>query len=96
MFARIEPLSAVIRVWVDGCVYGDPYEWVATVRWLKPNEVEILGYTKRVTPSIWKAIIRECQAVGITSIIATSYKSGERREKRITVPTREHHFYERE
>lgn len=87
MIARIEPLTAVIRVWVDGGVYGDPYEWVATVRWLRPSQVEILGYTKKVTPSIWRAVIKECQQHKIEKILAVTYAGGKRKEKWICVPS---------
>jgi hypothetical protein len=87
MKAEIEPISGVIRVWVDGGVYGDPYEWVATVRWLSRDKIEILGYTTKVTPSIWKAVIKECQRLGIVSILAVSYKDRQRKEKIITVPS---------
>lgn len=93
MKASIEPISGVIRVWVDGCVYGDPYEWVATVRWLNRTTIEILGYTTKVTPSIWKAVIKECQRLGIEKILATSYKDRVKREKWITVPSPFQEFY---
>ena len=87
MRSEIEPISGVIRVWVDGSVYGDPYEWVATVRWITRNKVEILGYTARLTPSIWKAVIKECQKRNITDILAVRYVEGTRKEKWIVVPS---------
>jgi len=93
MKAEIEPLVGVIRVWALGKVYGDPYEWVATVRYIKKDTVEILGYTKKVTKDIWKAVIKECQYKGITKILAVTYPGGKRREKWITVPSRFENLY---
>ena len=72
----MEPISSVIRVWQDGQKYGDAYEWVATIRWIDRNTIEILGYTKPVTPSIWKAVIREAQSMQIKTIIAKTYPEG--------------------
>lgn len=87
MKAAIEPISGVIRVWMDGGVYGDPYEWVATVRWINRTSVEILGYTRRVTPGIWRAVSKECQKNGIEKVLAVSYHNGKRKEKWLRVPS---------
>ena len=88
MKAAIESISGVIRVWHDGCVYGDPYEWVATVRWINRKTVEILGYTSRVTPSIWRAVIKECQKNGIDA----SHLVGLLEEAGFSVEARFHWF----
>ena len=38
MIAKIEPISAVIRVWIeDDARYGDPYEWVAFGAMAQPD-----------------------------------------------------------
>jgi hypothetical protein len=87
MYARIEPLTGIIRVWVDTAKYKEPYEWCATVRYIQQDIVEILGYTKKVTPSIWKAVIKECQRRDIKKILAVSYPHGVRKEKWIMVPS---------
>lgn len=87
MKAEIEPIVGIIRVWLPGKVYGDPYEWCATVRYLKKDTIEILGYTKKVSKECWKAIIKECQYKQITKILAVSYPNGKRKEKWITVPS---------
>lgn len=93
MIAGIEHLSGVIRVWQDGRKYGEPYEWCASVRYITRDTIEILGYTTKVTPSIWKAVITECQRLGIKKIIGVSYRDGQRREKHITVPSKFQQFY---
>lgn len=87
MKSEIESLVGVIRVWQDDKGYGDPYEWVATVRWRTRTEVEIMGYTKPVTPSIWKSVVRECQRKGITKILAVTYVDRKRKERWINVPS---------
>ena len=94
MKARIEPKSAIVRVWVDDdAKYGDPYEWVAFVQWISPGKVEILGYTDRVTKSIWKAIDKECARLGIKKVLAVSYPNGERKERWMTVKSPVQKFY---
>lgn len=51
---HLEPLAAVVRVGGD---YGAPYTWAATVRYLSPTEVELLGVVRAPRPS-------ECHALG--------------------------------
>ena len=88
MKAQIEPISAVIRVWEnDDANYGEPYEWTATMRWIRPGEAEILAYTNRVTPSIWKAIRKEVQNWKLKRILAVTFVDGIRTEKWIPVPS---------
>lgn len=83
--AEIEPLSGVIRVWADGGVYGDPYVWCASVRWLSREDVEILGYTNPVTRGVWRAVMNTCNKSGIKRILAVRYRAGQRIEKWIDV-----------
>lgn len=40
MHAHIEPLTGILRV---GGVYGQPYTWAVTLRYLSPSSVEALG-----------------------------------------------------
>ena len=90
MPARIEPLAGVIRYWDDDAAqYGDPYQWVASVRWLAKGEVEILGYIKPLTVNIWRAVMRACKDNGIKRILAVRYQEGERVEKWIPVRCRD-------
>jgi hypothetical protein len=70
MIARIEPLSAAIRVWIesDGD-YGVPFFWSATVRWVDRYSMEIMGVSEetsttnksRITPSLFRAIAAEAK-----------------------------------
>lgn len=83
---NIEPLASVVRVWIDPARgYGDPYDWVATVRWLSQTEVEILGYVKPITRPIFRAVAAECYRLGIRRILTIRYRNGTRREKWITL-----------
>lgn len=94
MWAGFEPLAGVIRVFQEGKQYGDRYEWVASVRFLMKDAIEILGYTKPVTPSIWRALRKECQRLSIRRVLAVSYRNGQRREKWINIGTSAQEYYQ--
>lgn len=74
--AELEPLVSVIRVWEDDKSYGDPYEWVATVRHLDLHTVEILGYVKPLTKESVRAIHAALDQVSIKSILSVTYPEG--------------------
>ncbi len=59
MRAELESLTSIIRVFRDGLGYGDPYEFSATIRWISPTRVEVLGIQRAPKPSEWRAIT-EC------------------------------------
>ncbi len=85
MKAKIEPLTGIMRVWVnDRANYGDPFLLAVSVRWLAPGAVEILGLT-RMTTGIWRAIRDEMRAWGITRVLCVKYRRGMRVEKWIKV-----------
>jgi len=56
MYAELEPLSFVLRIWSDGQHYGDPYDWCATVVRIAPDTLEVLGAMRAPTPAEWRAI----------------------------------------
>jgi hypothetical protein len=62
MRAHLEPLSAVIRV---GGAYGEPYTWCATVRYLAPDEVELVGAMRAPKPSEWRAMATVFRQTGV-------------------------------
>ena len=74
--AELEPLTSIVRVWDDGGKYGDPYEWVATVRHITPEECEVMGYTKPITPDIYKAILHTLFEKGIKKVLITTFPNG--------------------
>lgn len=63
MGGHLEPLAAVLRI---GGAYGEPYTWAATVRYLSPSVVEIIGAIRAPSPSEWRAAVRVLRASGIT------------------------------
>ena len=89
--ASIEPIAGILRVWVDSDArYGDKFCWSATVRYINRHEIELCAYMTEITPSIYKAIFRECQQLGIKRILGVNYPdgaAGERKERWFNVPT---------
>ncbi len=69
MWAHIEPLAGVLRVFADGDQYGEPYVWSATVRYLDAQTVEILGIQSAPQPSTWRAIIALFAAENVDKIV---------------------------
>ena len=81
MKAAIETLSGVLRIWHDPIAeYGMPYDWAATVRFLDPTSIEIVGITKAPTQAESRVICDYCTSVGITRIKITRIKNGNCRE----------------
>jgi hypothetical protein len=62
MDGHIEPLSGILRI---GGEYGQPYTWVATLRYISPTEVEVMGATVAPTPSERRAIRDVLKSAGI-------------------------------
>lgn len=71
MGGHLEPLTAVLRV---GGAYGEPYTWSATVRYLSPSSVEILGAMRSPTPSEWRAMRAILKADGVTTVLFVRHK----------------------
>lgn len=63
---HLEPLTALIRV---GGAYGHPYTWAATVRYVSPEEVELMGATRAPTPRESDAVKDVLRAAGIRVLI---------------------------
>ena len=82
--ALFSPKAGDLRVWInDDHGYGDPYDWCGGVVFRTPDEIEIGPYDTKITGQVWKAIIRECQRLGVKRILATTYPRGKDGEKRI-------------
>ena len=95
LHATIEPISGMLRVWTekhDDSVHnsGVPYLLSATVRWLDPHSLEIMGLsipskdddTPSMTPSIWRAIREECiKNWNIKKVLYIRYRNKEKIEK---------------
>lgn len=77
--ASIEPMVGVVRFWVSAeAGYGDPYDWVATVRWVDPDTVEIVGITKPPTPDAWRAVKLALAEQGVRSIVFYRMRNGQK------------------
>ena len=83
--ADLEPLSAVIRVYADGCKHPDPYVWTATVKFINPETVEIIGAMRAPTPSEWRAIMNELARHRIKLLGFCRIKNGQRRSRLLKV-----------
>jgi hypothetical protein len=71
----MEPVSAVMRVWVsDDPVYGEPFEWSCTVRFLRRDAAELLAYRTPLTMPIRRALLKECQRWGLRKVLAVRYR----------------------
>ena len=68
---HLEPLTALLRI---GGAYGEPYTWAATVRYLSPSSVEIVGAMRAPTPSEWRAMRVILKASGVASVLFVRHK----------------------
>jgi hypothetical protein len=78
--AHLEPLAAVVRA---GGNYGEPYTWVATVRYLAPNEVEIVGAMRAPKPSEWRAMAAVFRQQGVRTVWFVRHHDGEIERHRV-------------
>lgn len=62
MSGHVEPLAAVLRI---GGGYGEPYTWAATLRYLSPGEVEVMGATRAPSPDERRAIRAVLRSNGV-------------------------------
>lgn len=76
--AQLEHVASVIRVWINSdAVHGDPYDWVATVRWINKATIEIMGITMSPNREIWAAVMNELLTYGVEEIVYYRYKDGQ-------------------
>ena len=71
MDGHLEPLTAIMRI---GGAYGEPYTWAATVRYLSPTSVEIVGAMRAPTPHEWRVMRAVLKATGIISVLFVRHK----------------------
>ena len=92
--ARVEFVSGIIRIYSekrDDSVHntGIPFLFSVFVRWIDPEQVEILGLrlgeNDKFTPGVWKAIGIELYKYGVNTVIYYRYKNGKKIEKRVYV-----------
>ena len=73
-YASLEPLSGVIRVFDNGRVYGDPYTWSATCRFIDRRTVEIMGAIKGPTKTEWRAVLSCFAEMGVVAVTYKRYR----------------------
>lgn len=74
---RFSEPGGIIRGWVDPSHgYGDPYQLSATLRWLDPVSVEIMGLCEPLDPAMARAIKDACRAEEIRRILSLRIKDG--------------------
>lgn len=71
---HLEPIASVLRIGGD---YGEPYTWAATVRYLSPDEVEIVGAQRAPTPSEWRAMRTVLRKSGVRWVIFLRHKGAQ-------------------
>lgn len=76
MQAEMEFISSIIRIFEDGKGYGDPYEFSATIRWITPRRVEIIGILRAPKLSEWKAMNNCLRSHGVEDVIINKVKYG--------------------
>ena len=86
--ATIEFISGVIRIYSekrDDSVHntGIPFLFSIYIRWINPEEVEIMGLSDKLTPSMWKTIAVELHKYGVNKVKFYRYKDGKKIEKLI-------------
>ncbi len=80
MKVHIEPIAACLRVWSKpGSVYGDPYDWSATCRWIDSETMEVIGVDKPVTKAMCHAIRDEAWKLGVKKVGFTRIRNGSKR-----------------
>lgn len=67
--AHVEYISAVLRVFPQGCSYGDPYEFACTLRWVDNRTVEMVGVDKSPTVSMYRPIFDILCEQGVEKLI---------------------------
>ena len=57
--------------------YGDEYIWASTCRFIDFTTVELLGVTKPIKLTEWKAILKTMHSIGVEKVIYKRYKNDE-------------------
>ena len=67
--ALIENLSSLVRVFDnDDAVYGEPYQWSCTLRWISPTTIEAIGIDRLPTKAQLKALHEALHSLGVERV----------------------------
>lgn len=67
--ARIEHLASLVRIFDDeDAVYGEPYQWSCTLRWISPDVIEAIGVDKLPSKAQLAALHEALHALGVSRV----------------------------
>ncbi len=67
--AHIEHLCSLLRSFAPTREYGDPFEFVCTVRWITRTHVELCGAKTGPPPGHWQPIVEQLQSLGVETFM---------------------------
>ena len=82
--AHLQLVAGVLRVFVPGKAYCDPYVWCATVQRVDDRTVEFLGVMRAPTSAEREAIKAELARHGITRAVWERRKNGRRHRAEVS------------
>jgi hypothetical protein len=77
---HLEPIAGVLRL---GGRYREPYTWCCTVRWIDPQQVELLGAITAPKPEQWHAIAEVLSTAGVETVL---YQRADGRQRAYRIP----------
>lgn len=83
--ADLEPLTSQLRIFRAGDSYGNQYLWTCTVRWVNPNEAELMAVTDFPDLSMRHAIADAMNAAGCKVVFFTRIRNGQKKYVRVEV-----------
>ncbi len=81
--AELEPLTSQLGILKVGGSYGDQYIWTCTVRWLNPQEAELMAIVDFPDLSLRHAVAEAMWKAGAKSVFFTRIKRDEKRLVRV-------------
>jgi hypothetical protein len=75
----LEHLSSQLRVYRQGSSYGEQYLWTCTVRWISPQEAELMAVSEFPDLDMRHAIAKAMFEAGAERGFFTRIKNGQKR-----------------
>lgn len=67
--ARIEHLASLVRIFDnESAVYGEPYQWSCTLRWISPSTIEAIGVDRLPSKAQLRALHEALHALGVQQV----------------------------
>lgn len=83
--AELEPLTSQLRIFHLGGSYGEQYIWTCTVRWVSPEEAELMAVTDFPALAMRHAIAEAMWLAGAKFVFFTRIKNGVKKFVRVDV-----------